>query len=152
MNVVRWLTGLLVMILLSCAVRASASGNRPSGDPQYRLEIVDNIEGRRFLLTLRSLDDRPLCFGITQWPNRIGQLHFGSQRAVLNSAEGKFPARDENFGYCVGEGCTIHIAPRASLRGFIGYAEFGKPKIIATLSKRQLHYKIAPSICNASNH
>lgn len=145
----RFLTYLLVVLQLSCSTRPFANRNKPSGSPRYRLEIGDTPDRRRFLLTLTSLDDRPLCLEITQWPNALGQVDSGSMRTILDSAEGKYPARDENFGYCVGEECIIHLAPRASLKGFIGYAEFGKPEAIAALSQRRLRYTISPSVCQA---
>jgi len=132
----------------SSALAASTEGR--SANPRYKLVISDQPDFRRFRLRLESLDDRPLCLDITRWPNDIGQLHFGSVWATLRSTQGTYMARDENFGRCIGPSCTIHIKPRSSLTGFIGYSEFGNPKKIAKLSARRLQLDINPIVCRAA--
>src|SRR6266480_1580537 len=96
----------LVLLFLLRAAAGSDRANK-SADPRYRLDIVDRPNEKRFNLSLKSLDRRSLCIYFDEWPNKFGQLHFGSGRVKLESSEGTYPARDENFGYCVGPSCII---------------------------------------------
>jgi hypothetical protein len=144
MNILRWFSLLNLVWLWSCSVPVGSE--RAPVPPRYQLEIRDRPQQKKFLLTLRSLDDRPLCLDIEDWPNGSGQLHFGSSWVKLALPEGIHPARDENFGYCLG-GCTIHIAPGSALTGYIGYAAFGEPAAIAALSQRHLQFVVSPRVC-----
>ena len=144
--------GLAVLSLalcFACTLRVADGVTDQGSAPLIRIEVIDRPSEKRFVVTLRSKDKRPLCLGIDQWPNRSGQLDTGSKRARLESAAGTFPARDENFGFCVGEECVIHVAPGASLTGFIGYAEFGPPAKIAALPRRRLHFPVTTWVCTA---
>ncbi len=117
-----------------------------SSPPRYTLEIKDQPRQKRFVLALRSSDDRTLCIDVEDWPNRFGRVHFGGSSVRLETPKKMFPARDFNFGYCLGN-CSIYIRPRSVLTGFIGYAEFGPPSLIAGLTHRQLHFEVSPRIC-----
>src|SRR5947207_514574 len=88
----------LVLLLLSRAAVGSGRANK-SADPRYRLDIVDSPNEKRFNLSLISLDRRNICIYFDEWPNQFGKLHYGSRRVQLESSEGTYPARDENFGY-----------------------------------------------------
>lgn len=135
------------ILALSSSVVALASNRVFASDPpRYRVEINDRPQQKRFVVALRSLDNRSLCIDLEKWPNRRGQLHFGSTWVKLDTSEGSYPARDENFGYCLG-GCTIRIAPRSVLTGFIGYAQFGRPAAILVLKQRQLRFAVTPRVC-----
>jgi hypothetical protein len=113
--------------------------------PRYRVEITDNPKQKRFIIVLTSLDDRSLCLGIGQWPNKLGQLDFGSSWVELKSGSKSFRPRDTNFGYR--PGCEIRVAPRSELKGFIGYAEFADAATITALPKRQLHFPVTAWVC-----
>lgn len=89
----------VIVYLCSCAMGNSSSQRSVSAPPHFRLVIMDHPAEKRFVVTLISLDNRPLCLGFEQWPNELGQLDTGSKRATLKSAEGAYPARNENFGY-----------------------------------------------------
>jgi hypothetical protein len=147
MNVLRFLYWLA--IVCSYAAISAIAGQHDSAPPRYRIDIVDRPEEKRFLIVLKSLDDRSLCLGIGQWPNEFGQLDFGSTWVALKSAGDTYRPRDTNFGYC--PGCEIRIAPRSELRGFIGYAEFADPATIAALPKRHLHFPVTAWICKKQN-
>ncbi len=144
----RWLKVLAITQLASCALPHQTNGDHKAAVlPRYRLIIKDEVAKRRFLLTLRSLDERPLCITFENWPDRQGHVHFGKTWVILRSHEGLYPARDENLGLCDGEGCIIRIAPHSELRGFVTYAQFGRSDSIAALSGRRLQYLITPSVC-----
>jgi hypothetical protein len=152
MTIFRLLTVIIAELLWSCLIASAASQQTDSTSARYRFAIIDRPQERKFVLTVESLDSRPLCIAVEKWPNRAGQLHFGSVWVKLESSEGTFPARDENFGYCVGphgEPCLIQIAPGSVLKGSIGYEQFGDPTAIAKLSKRHLKFPVSPSVCKA---
>jgi hypothetical protein len=143
-SILKWFSLLNVVWLWSCWVPLGLSP-RASVPPRYQLKVIDRPQQKKFLVALRSSDDRPLCLDVEDWPNRFGQLHFGSTWVKLQSSEGTYPARDKSFGYCLG-GCTIRIAPGSELTGFI-VAEFGEPAAIAALSQRQLQFVVSPRVC-----
>ena len=64
----------------------------------------------------------------------------------MQSAGRTYPAQDENFGYRIPRN-DIRIPPGSTLKGFIGYAEFGNPAKIAALTKRRLSVVISPTVC-----
>jgi hypothetical protein len=135
------------ILIAATFLNIAASNSVVASAPRYKVEILDQPAEKRFLITLKSFDSRPLCLGVEQWPNVRGQVDTGSKRAKLESAKGTYLARDENFGSCLGDACIIHLAPRSSIRGFINYAEFGDPSVIATLPQRQLHFPVTTWIC-----
>jgi hypothetical protein len=115
--------------------------------PRYRVIIKDNPSELRFELTLISYDDRPICLGYGGWPNSSGQIHWGSEWVKLESNGRFIPVHDENFGYCEGSKCTIHVPPHKRLTGFIGYREFGEVEQISRLPDRQLHFDPLVYVC-----
>lgn len=141
-----------IVYLCSCSMGSHSNQQSVPPAPHFRLVIKDHPKEYRFVVNLISLDDRPLCLGVDQWPNELGQLDTGSKRATLKSDEGAYPARNENFGYCVGDACIIHVAPGSTLTGFIGYKEFGGPKTIARLTKRRLVFPVSTWICKPKDN
>lgn len=144
-------TFIAIVYLCSCSMGIQSNGKSNPPSPQFRLVITDHPRESRFVVNLISLDNRALCLGVDQWPNEQGQLDTGSKRATLKSTEGAYPARNENFGYCVGQACIIRVPPGSTLTGFIGYREFGDPATIARLSKRQLVFPVSTWICRAND-
>jgi hypothetical protein len=147
MNALGSLVVLGAVLLAGCSTPPAANAPSPNQPARYRLTVSDRPDLNRFVLTLKSLDERPLCLNVNQWPNYFGQVHFGSIWVKLVSNQGTYPARDENFGSCIGPSCVIHIAPGSALTAFIGYKEFGTPAKIAGLSRRRLHLIVSPSVC-----
>lgn len=142
MNILR---SLYVVAVVCCQCTCVTMPATAGPAPRYRVEITDNPKQKRFIIVLTSLDDRSLCLGIGQWPNRLGQLDFGSSWVELKSGSKSFRPRDTNFGYC--PGCEIRVAPRSELKGFIGYAEFADAATIAALPERQLHFPVTAWVC-----
>ena len=128
------------LVLLSRAVTASPP-------LRYRLSILDQAVQKRFVVSLISLDDLPMCLHRQSWPNQFGHLHYGAHWATLRTDNGTCPAYDENHGRCVGPECLLHIAPHATLKGFISYEMFGHPSIIARLPGRRLQLSVSPQLC-----
>lgn len=119
---------------------------RPTSD-RYALEISDNADAKRFDLILISKDVKPICVWIDNWPNDLGQLHMGADKATLRTATTELQAKVANFGYCPG-GCGEHrIVPRGELRGFIAYSAFGDEDRIAAESDKRLSYFPWPHYC-----
>lgn len=143
-----------VIPILASLAPLSCSGDKPSdrllfGDPppRYQVVIKDNPNERRFDLTLISSDQRPLCVSIGSWPDGLGHVSWGSSWVKLKSKGGILSARDWDFGVCEGKDCSHRIAPKGTLTGFVGYAEFGNPKDIAALPERQLVFETTAYVC-----
>lgn len=150
MKILLWVCFLAASCLWLDLSWAASDERIASLPPRYHLDIKDRPGEKRFLMTLRSLDDRSLCIPVEKWPNRRGQVHFASTWVKLESSGRAYPARDENFGYCIekdGGPCLIRIEARAEIKGFIRYAEFGDPATIAALSERQLHFPVTAWVC-----
>jgi hypothetical protein len=140
MSVSRWC--IVVLAMLSTAAAAATP-------VRYRLSILDSSVQKRFIVSLVSLDDRPLCLHIQKWPNRFGLLHYGRHWATLHTSKGIYPAYDLNAGRCVGPECIMHIAPHATITGFVSYEMFGHPAVIARLPDRRLELSVSPELCTA---
>lgn len=136
-------------IVIALVLMPFASLARQNSPPRYRLTIKDVPSARQFKLTLTSLDDRPICLHIQQWPNQRGEVHFGASWVVLHSAGGLYRARDTNSGRCVGPKCIIHIAPKGVLRGIISYSVFGSAVDVIALKNRRLQVDVQPRLCTA---
>lgn len=117
----------------------------------YEVKVTPMDTESRFAVELISHSSRDLCMGIDDWPNALGQISGGPERAKVFADGRAFPAADTNFGYCVGKTCTLRIKPRQTLRGVIGYKEFGEPREIAALNGKRLEYHVRPFICTGTN-
>lgn len=142
MNILNSSYVVAVVCCLCTNITMSAKAEQPL---RYRVEITDSPKQKRFIIVFKSLDNRSLCLGIGQWPNKLGQLDFGSGWVELKAGSKSFRPRDTNFGYC--PGCEIRIAPKSELKGFIGYAEFADAATIAALPDRQLLFPVTAWVC-----
>jgi hypothetical protein len=43
--------------------------------------------------------------------------------------------------------CIMHIAPHATITGFVGYEMFGHPAVITRLPDRCLELSVRPELC-----
>jgi hypothetical protein len=134
------------LLLPACAASDRGSLRFASGT-DYEVRIVDNQEARRFDLELLSHSSKYLCLGKGQWPDAKGRVEDGSERATLPTNIGDLSAADANFGFCVGERCGIRLGPGRSLRGFIGYDQFGDPERIARLKRGRLSFPVSLTKC-----
>ncbi len=139
--------GLIVAAILCFDIAAMATPEKQY-NVRYRFQVTDRPDQQRFVLTLRSADKRPICIYRDNWPNGFGQVNLGAMRVTLKSSEGEIRAHDTNFGFCAGDAsCYIRILPGGTLTGFIGYEQFGKPKTIAKLARRELRFRVSPIVC-----
>ena len=119
----------------------------------YHFTVTDRPDLNRFILTVKSTDPRPMCLYTDKWPNRLGQLHFGSTWVSLTARGVTLRAHDSNFGVCRGDAsCYIYLPPGGTLTAFIGYEQFGDPAEIAALAERELKFPIALFRCPKKVH
>ena len=140
-----------ILILASLvAVSAAACAKQTVFLPSegFLLVVTDNRGEFQFDLELQSRDDRPICITVEQWPNEDGQLHMGSEMAVLRTKDNLIRAKDVNFGSCPGGCGEIRISPGSSLEGRISYAAFGDPAAVASSSVRDLEFGVFPYYCS----
>lgn len=135
--------------LCSCAALPRSAEKRAPALARFRLDVEDHRSDRKFVLTLTSLDDRPLRMFVYDWPMG-GGMHFGSERVALESEKGRYPAIVRNFGYIIAArpemGRNIPIPPGGKLVGVIGYGTFGDPEVIVRLRVRKLRFQSAVSV------
>lgn len=137
------------VVLMTCACTFSKSDEIVFADMNsaYTLITEGIDEDRIFSLVLTSKTDSNLCISVNDWPNSQGEVSGGGSRARVLSGQADYPAKDVNFGSCVGPECTLRVSARSSVRGFIRYREFGDPGRIAALNPKELQYKIRPYFC-----
>lgn len=116
-------------------------------DQDYTLTSAANDDLKRFDLELRSNSSRSLCISGADWPNKLGQVSGGSERAKVVYGSREISSRDTNFGSCVGESCTVKIKPRSLMRGFISYNEFEESSGLSEVPEKRLIYQIKPYFC-----
>ena len=145
MTILRMPQLLLIAALAACA--AAARTTQPAAANDYSLDVRKDAASGTFLLSLTSRSTRPLCLGRDNWPSRVGRLHMGSQIAQVVVGSQSYPADDDNFGYCMGRGCTIRIEPGRSLRGHIAFSEFVGWNWRETLEQARLVFSVSPRTC-----
>ena len=138
------MTRFSVLLLILATGCASPQPLHHTADFELKIEDVPDLE--RFDLQLHAKDS-PICLGVNQWPDQFGRVDMSSPRAVVFTNSGRFEARNFNFGYCIGRSCTIRIAPRSQLNGFVAYSEFPSGSEIRASTRRRLEYAIYPYSC-----
>jgi hypothetical protein len=132
--------------ILACATR-TPEPRVAQQERDYELSWSANDDNSTFGIKLTSKSKIPICFSVDDWPNRLGEVSGGPGRASLKAVDFSAASADTNFGYCVGQACTIVVAPYASMEGVIGYKQFGDPDAIRALRNKQLTYDISPFFC-----
>lgn len=137
-------------LLFSCCALATgrtdtSSALSPVSPEDYRLEITENLQRRRFDLRLVSTTSRELCLGEHQWPNSLGQLHFAERDVFVIVADQKYYVRAQNFGYPEG---TLRIPARGELTGFVSFDEIAAGWTVDPTTPRRLVFEVRPSYCN----
>ena len=148
MRTVEVLAVISVCLLSCCAVsrwRDRSTPLTPASPTEYRLEIVEDPDNRRFDLRLVSTTNRPLCVGEHQWPNSLGQLHFARGDVYLIVAGAKYSIKEHNMGYPEG---VLRIPPGGQRTGFISLDEFDPGWSSTPDSARKLLFKVQPVYCN----
>lgn len=150
MNLVAVFSMACCLLVSGCTTTSSEPKTTATHRPRFEFSVEDQKERHRFVLRLRSTDQRTLCVEVERWPNKAGRLHFGSTWAFVASDGKIFPGGEENFGYCledVGQPCYRRVNPGGVLEGFVEYSEFGNPRAIAKLANKRLHLPIDPVFC-----
>jgi hypothetical protein len=136
----------IALSILGCTTRTPDPKFARQGQ-DYEFVWSANDNNVEFAIELASRTKTPLCFSVDDWPDKLGQVSGGPDRASLKAENFSAASADTNFGFCVGKDCTIVLAPNASIEGVIGYKEFGDPDAVRALRNKQLTYEIAPFFC-----
>jgi hypothetical protein len=133
----------LIAAMPSCAQKIT----RPTAD-RYSLNIIDDIEARRFNLSLNSIDNRALCVSIENWPDSLGHFMVENNDVSLRIGQNHLKAKSTLISvYCPG-GCGEHrIEPNDSLRGFISYDVFDDSETLAAEREKILNFPVTPRYC-----
>ena len=110
----------------------------------YRLEIAENRDERKFEVKLISTTVRRLCINSAQWPNSLGQLHFARDRVYVTVGDTRYDIKTENFGYPAG---FLEIPAGGGLDGFIAFDEFDSAWPTGSNTKPVLAFEVQPYYC-----
>jgi hypothetical protein len=116
-----------------------------AGPGDFRLNIIDDHDSKRFRIELLSLTDEWLCIDQYGWPDSWGRLHFAGRLVHVAIGESVFPIRDYNMGYPGGE---FRIPPGGKLKGFISFAEFDAELAADPEAERELIFRPVPYVCD----
>lgn len=137
---------LVTSALFCCACSVSLSAKSTAADFLFiKWSMVDDPIGKRINLEYTNSLGRGVCVGAGDWPNKFGNVHQWSELMFLVVKERRFPIRDFNTGYCVGE-CRIHVPPKATIRASIPYEEFALPEELHNEPK-SLTYPVTGDFC-----
>lgn len=134
---------LLVVLQSSC----STAVTRPSPN-NFRVEIMDNLDERRFDVSVTSLDDHAICVSKESWPGESGGFTGPQDSTYLQVGSERLPVRSALSSiYCPGGCGEHHVAPHGVLRGFIAYGEFADANAVAAEPRKELHFTVTPYYC-----
>lgn len=136
----------LIPLALFLAAACTPRDMPPRDSQDFRFVVTDSRDEQRYELKL-SAGASAICIGSDNWPNRFGQVHMGSLTAAVVAGDRRLPARDHNFGYCVGPGCEIRVEAGRHIDGFIPYAEFPGHADVVDSPERRLEFALRPQEC-----
>jgi hypothetical protein len=134
--------------LMAIAVWLSAGGNAismVSGVFLIDWKMTDDQINENIELAYTNTFDRDVCLDVGDWPNALGRVNQMSDMMYLVVGQRRFPIRDLNTGYCVGD-CSVRVSPRMTIRATIPYAEFTLPDELRH-EKKSLEYPITGDFC-----
>jgi hypothetical protein len=133
-----------VALLLSILAMGGCTSAPIRRDVSRVLLSKDQQAAKRFVIELKNDSDEAWCIDDGTWPTQAGMMQFAGDQVWVDIDGRRFPAVDENRGYCVGE-CKIRIAPGSILTGQIPYSkftfgqsEFGKQKKLTMAIEAEL--------------
>ncbi|MFE3970181.1 MULTISPECIES: hypothetical protein [unclassified Stenotrophomonas] len=137
----------LVVFLAGGLCSCSHGIIRPAAE-NYRVDVVDRAEERRFDVSLVSNDDRALCVSKESWPDATGGFSVARDDTFVLAGGDRLQARSGLMSaYCPG-GCGEHrVEPHGALRGFISYEAFAGSKVLAGEGRKELHFSVSPYYC-----
>lgn len=135
---------LLASLVLSCCASSS------SATADFLLiewRMVDNPARKVINLEYTNSLDKSVCMSVGDWPNRFGKVNQMSETTYLMVQQRRFPIRDFNTGYCVGEGCTIRVVSKMTIYAVIPYEEFDLPDELR-YERKSLIYPVTGNFCD----
>lgn len=134
-----WVRKWVGFICTSIALTGCLSHQDKRSEPLEYLDVPytydDNLDQSRFDLTFKNETNRAVCLSADQWPGRHGQVNHQRDRIFLVSDEMRYSIKQFNTGYCIGETCTLTIAPGEKITGSIPFEHFDAPIDAHTTSK-----------------
>jgi len=80
------------------AITTTSGSHEEATQNDYVLTIKDDVDQGAFVLTLRALGERRLCFDRDLWP-QTGPMHFAASHVFVKTGERVFPVKNRNLGY-----------------------------------------------------
>ena len=123
------------------------SVDRAIPDHDFRISISEDRDAGVFNLHLTSLNtEREMCVGGAEWPDARGRLE-GAADYVSLIANGQGYAMEDSHEEC-GQACVRHVAPGASIDGFVGYDQFPREAFDGN-GARTLNFGVEPYFCDS---
>jgi hypothetical protein len=146
MNIKLWIA-LPILTIAGC--RSTSVPVVSHSAPRYRIDVVDEVQQKKFRLALVSEEKSPICVTLEGWPNKGGEVFSGSQRMSLE-IPGQPPISGKSFKFAIScpGGCGYHVVkPGRELEGFIGYEQFDKPEEWSALPNKRLIFATSVHWC-----
>jgi hypothetical protein len=147
----RWLLIFCVLcgmlVLPSCVTTPQRIADRAGRDIDYALSATSNDVDEEFVIQVRSLSERTLCFHSYEWPSDTGYWSGQSGLFAIESAGEHVAPPDSDPGMCVGTNCVATLRPNEVRLGVLDYSVFGNADRIRSLKDKALTYNIVFWFC-----
>jgi hypothetical protein len=121
--------------------------DRATPDQDFTLTVSENQMAQRFELTLSSRSERPLCLGMTDWPDEHGQIVLAGDNVSYTVNGVTYPMRNST-AQDRGSAGVRRVEPRGSLTGFIGFDQFPAAAFAAD-GGGELSLELRPAFCDS---
>ena len=140
-----WRVAFVVLIPMACAACASTPVASPQ--PKFALTVSNEPAAKRFLVSLRSLEQhQQVCLNVRHWP-KAGNI-FAPHAASVVTVAGTFEADFVDMGYCPGGCGEIRLGPLQTISGELSYSAFPEEsRLAAEQGHAQLSLDIHPTFC-----
>lgn len=100
----------LLILLVALQSSCSTAATRPSSE-SFRVEIIDNLDERRFDVSVTSLDDHAICVSKENWPDESGGFAGPQDYTHLRVGSGTLPVSSA-FSSIYSRGAAVSIVLR----------------------------------------
>jgi len=150
MNEGRVIAFCVILLLAGCSsIGRGAVPIVDLDDPaRFSFTVRDSRESREFIVEIVSQDDRDLCLPVEEWPNKLGQLSAGVDRAQVRFSSGELRSMVSGISmYCPGGCGSVRIRARSALAAAVSYDVFGLWLDSEISDRKMLEMELSPSVC-----
>lgn len=142
----------LALVASSCVHSPVVSGSTEI--PSFSLEAFDDPKNERFVLELRSNEDRVICVTLEGWPTKKGTVFSADQRLVLVLPDkSTYGGVTPKIQFSCPGGCGYYeVEPKGLLSGYVRYDQIVDVDRWRFEKQKQLRFGSSVHWCPAKFH